>query len=95
MLHQFKYAFTSILREKEVLFWNLLFPIALVTFMFLAFGNLYEKDLQFHPVKVAVIEEEENSYFAEVLDSLSEKGDDQTLKIVSVKEKGRKATQKI
>lgn len=85
MLHQVRYAFINILREKEVLFWNLLFPIALATFMYMAFGNLYEKDLKFHAVPVAAIIEEENQYFSQLLDELSKGGEDQTLKLVKVK----------
>lgn len=94
MLHQFKYAFACILREKEVLFWNLLFPLALATFMFLAFGNLYEKDLTFHPVPVAALTQQNNDYFSQVMEALSEDGDGQTLEIVKVKDE-EQAKQKL
>ena len=43
---------------KVTLFWTLIFPIALATFMYMAMGNLMEKDEMFKDVKVALVEQE-------------------------------------
>ena len=69
--HCFKYAFKSMIRNKHAIIWTMIFPIALATFMYMAFGNLYEKDMAFHTIDVAVVENKENESFAAVLDSLS------------------------
>jgi len=85
-LHHFKYALLSTLKKKDTLFWTLLFPIALATFMYMAFGNLFEKDEIFHPIKVAVIEKESNENFMELVEELSKEGEEQTFDLVSVKD---------
>lgn len=69
--HYFKYSFKSILRTKEVLFWTLMFPIALATFMHMAFGNIYEKEEVFKRIPVVVIENVENKTFTSTVQSLA------------------------
>lgn len=69
--HYFKYSFRSILRTKEVLFWTLMFPIALATFMHMAFGNIYDTEEVFKKIPVAVIENVENKTFDSTVQSLS------------------------
>ncbi|MFZ5975797.1 MAG: ABC transporter permease [Bacillota bacterium] len=46
--------FKSLIRTKEVIFWTLLYPIALATFFYLAFSNLGSAE-QFEKVNVAVV----------------------------------------
>ncbi len=77
-LHTFKYTLKTIIRSKEALFWSFLFPIALSTFMFMAFGKVYETEELFEAVPVTVIETSSNELFMEILDSLST-GDDKLL----------------
>lgn len=66
-------------RAKTSLFWTLVFPILLSTFMYMAFGNIFEKDEMFSHINVAVVTEDnsENGIKA-MLDALSE-GDDALL----------------
>ena len=40
LFHNIKYTFLSMIRTKEVIFWSLVFPLALATFMYLAFGKI-------------------------------------------------------
>lgn len=80
-LHNLKYAFKTLLKNKTVVFWTLLFPIGLATFMYMAFGNVFENDELFSEIPVAVIVNEKNEGFEEVLSQLS-KGDDKLIKIV-------------
>lgn len=61
--HYFKYSFKAIFRVKEVLFWTLVFPIALATFMHMAFGNIYERTEKAHAIPVSIIHLSENNAF--------------------------------
>lgn len=67
----FKYEFINTIRQKELIFWMMCFPIILGTFFNLAFGSLYEKNEIFTEIPVAVAEVKEDSVFREVLDELS------------------------
>lgn len=70
-IHNFYYSLKAILRAKEPLFWSGVFPIALATFMFMAFGKIYESQEVFHAVDVAIVENTENETFMDVVDTLS------------------------
>ena len=76
--HYFKYSIITMLRSRESMFWSFLFPIALSTFMFLAFGKIYETTEQLNAVPVAIVENKENDTFKTVVESIS-KGDDRLL----------------
>lgn len=69
--HIFKYEFLNTIKQKELVFWMMCFPIILGTFFNLAFGSLYEKNEIFTEIPVAVAETKEDSVFREVLDELS------------------------
>ena len=56
--HNSKYTMLSMFRLKVTLFWTLAFPLLLATFMYMAFGNLFEKDEMFKTINVAVVESE-------------------------------------
>ena len=92
--HNFKYAFKTTLKNKITLIWSLIFPIALCTFMYMAFGNLFEDEL-FDPVKVAVVTETENEAFMEVLNTLNSEGEDRVIEATyEDKENARKLLDK-
>lgn len=74
-IHNFKYAFKQMIRNKAAIIWTLIFPLALGSIMFLAFGNIYDSDHVFHTLNVAVVRDEENIFFEYLLDELSA-GDD-------------------
>lgn len=69
--HCLKYSLKTMLKNKLTLMWTFLFPIALSTFMYMAFGNIFEKDEIFKTIPVAVVNVEENKAFREVLDTLA------------------------
>lgn len=78
--HIFKYEFLNTIKQKQLVFWMMCFPIILGTFFNLAFGSLYEKNEIFTEIPVAVAEIKEDSVFREVMDSLSE-GDSPLFKV--------------
>ena len=52
MLHLLKYSFLSKIRNFNIVFWPLVFPLVLGTFFYFAFGNINEADFQTVPVAV-------------------------------------------
>lgn len=68
--HNSKYTMLSMFRMKVTLFWTLAFPLLLATFMYMAFGNLFEKDEMFKTINVAVVESENDDTLMSVLESL-------------------------
>jgi len=87
----FKHLFINrlkvLLRTKPMIFWTLIFPIALGTFFNLAFSNLTAED-QFEPINIAVVENENyrnEKEFVTLLENISIENDDQVLNIQYVK----------
>ncbi len=69
--HDLKYAFKTMIKNKAAIIWTLIFPIALATFMYIAFGNLFEKDEVFVTVDTAVVIEKENEIREEIIKSIA------------------------
>lgn len=69
--HNLKYNFLYSLRAKVPLFWTLVFPIALSTFMFMAFGKINETTEQFRAVPVGIVTVNDNAIFHQVLNEVS------------------------
>lgn len=70
--HLFKYEFISAVRNTQVMFWMIAFPILLGTFFKIAFADLYDDEL-FKEIPIAVVYENdaENSAFDEALSAVS------------------------
>lgn len=90
--HILKYGLLSLLRSKEIVFWTLVFPFALTTFMYLAFNNLFEATEQFHKIPVAVVQEGDDPVFGQMLRLVATEGEDQLL---TAKEVSREEAQKM
>lgn len=73
-IHFFKYQFKTLIRNKVVIFWTLVFPLALATFFNLAFSNLTASE-KFETVNVALVEVQEDPYFKETLKALQKSKD--------------------
>lgn len=79
MFHLFKYRIKVLSKQKMMLFWTLIFPIALATFFNLAFSNLASSE-SFNVVDVAVINDsgyENNIGFKSMIESLSKEDQNQ------------------
>lgn len=81
-LHNLKYAMKTMIKNKSAIMWTVLFPIALATFMYMSFGNLFEKESVFSSIPVAVVSEKTNKGFEAVIEELSKGGDDRLLDAV-------------
>ena len=71
LFHNIKYTFLSMIRTKEVIFWSLVFPLALTTFMYLAFGKINEVTENLETIDVAVVESVQNEMFDKILIEVS------------------------
>lgn len=78
--HIFKYEFKSCLRQKAILFCLIAFPIILGCFFKMAFSGIYEKDVVFNAIPVAVTNIEENDILKQVLEQISD-GDEALFKV--------------
>lgn len=77
-----------LIKGKDTLFWTILFPIALFTFMYMAFGNIMEKDEMFKDIPVAVVRDGENdTALMMVLSTLSMDGEDKRIDMEVLNEK--------
>ena len=76
--HELKYAIKTMLKNKTTLIWTLLFPIILGTFMYMAFGSLWEETL-FETIPIAIVKEQEHKALETMLEQLSKEGEEQLL----------------
>ncbi len=58
MLHLIKYCLLTILRQKETVFWSILFPILLGTLFYASFGS---SNAEIETIDVAVVETDRKS----------------------------------
>ena len=85
MLHLLKYSFLSKVRNFNIIFWPLVFPLVLGTFFYFAFGNINEADFQTVPVAV-VKKDTADTFFLTYLDQV-EKSSPDLLKTEEMPEK--------
>ena len=74
MFHVYKYRLMCILRDKQTVFWTLIFPIVLAVLFNFAFSNLSVAE-DFIRIKVGIVDNEElrgNPAFVEVVDAVPE-----------------------
>lgn len=80
-IHNFKYAFKTILKNKMLIFWTFAFPIILGTLFTLAFSNI-EKNEQLDIIDIAIVDNDifkQNNVFKETFNYLSDDKNDEKL----------------
>lgn len=85
-IRDFLYTIKILMRAKVSLFWTLVFPILLATFMYMAFGNIYEQDEMFSNIKVAVVTEDESANGLNYMLGALSDGDDALLSVTRMSE---------
>ena len=75
MLHLLKYSFLSKVRNFNIVFWPLVFPLVLGTFFYFAFGNINDADFQTVPAAV-VKEDSVDIFFMTYLDEVKKSNPD-------------------
>lgn len=71
--HNYKYRLKCLVRDKQNVFWTLLFPILLATLFKMAFSNLTSAE-NFTEIKVGIVQDEEykkNTEFIKAIESVS------------------------
>lgn len=74
LLHNFKYAFKTLFRNKMLIFWTFAFPIILGTFFNMAFSNIAEKE-KLDVIDIAIVNDDEfekNEIFKSAFEELSD-----------------------
>lgn len=77
-IHNFKYAFITLFKNKMLIFWTFAFPIILGTFFNMAFSNI-ENSEKLDIINIAIIENEEfknNEIFKEAFKTLSDENNE-------------------
>lgn len=76
-LHTFRYTAKQLLRQKAVLFWNLIFPLLLSSLFAFAFNGMAESEaFEAIPVAVVLQENKTGSAFSKVMEQLSQPGEE-------------------
>ena len=81
----FKYSIIKMFRSIGGLFWMFVFPLALMTAMYFAFGSIYDYQNSIDPMKTILITEGQGVYqqgFGDLIDSLSEENAEDQLFIL-------------
>jgi len=87
-IHNFKYSFKTVFRNKMLVFWTFMFPIILGLFFNLAFSDI-EKNEKLDVIDIAYVEEKENYVYKSSFEELS-KGEDKLFNIKYVTEEKAK-----
>ncbi len=90
-IHNFKYSLKVLLKNKQLVFWTLAFPIIMAVLFNMAFSDI-ENNEKFDAVHIAVVDDEDfrnNKMFSETLKSLSD-GEDKVFEINYVDEEKAK-----
>lgn len=83
-MHVFSYRLRCLLRDRETVFWTLIFSLLLATLFYFAFGHLTGEQERFDPVRTAVVDSQAyrgDVRFRQVLAMLSEPGENQMLEL--------------
>lgn len=81
LLHNFKYSFKTLLKNRMLIFWTFAFPIILGTFFNLAFSNI-ENSEKLDIINIAIVENEEftkNVILKEAFKTLSDENNENRL----------------
>lgn len=70
--HLLHYSCKQLIRAKEVIFWTLLFPVLLATFMYMAFGKISDATEKMSTIQVALYEGKEEVALETTLQQLSQ-----------------------
>ena len=80
-IHNFKYTFKTLFRNKALIFWTFAFPIFMATFFNMAFADIIENE-QLKTINIAIIENEEfnnNMLYKQTFISLSDENNENRL----------------
>ena len=83
-MHIYKYRLRCLARDREMVFWTLIFPLILATMFHFAFDQLMGRQEAFRPIRTAVVASDayrQNVAFRQALDVLSRSGEGQLIEL--------------
>ena len=83
-MHIFGYRLKCLARDREMVFWTLIFPLILATMFHFAFDQLMGRQETFRPIRAAVVGSDayrQNVAFRQALDALSGRGEGQLIEL--------------
>ncbi len=83
-MHIYKYRLRCLARDREMVFWTLIFPLILATMFHFAFDQLVGRQEAFRPIRTAVVASDayrQNVAFRQALDALSGPGEGQLVEL--------------
>jgi len=83
-MHLFSYRLKCLARDREVVFWTLIFPLILATMFYFGFDQLMGRQETFSPVRAAVVASDayrQNIAFRQALGAISEPGEGQLIEL--------------
>lgn len=86
-IHNYLYRLKCILRDKQTMFWTLIFPIVLATLFNMAFSNLSNAE-NFSEIKVGIVNDEEykkSTEFIKAIESVSKSNSSSEVDLFDVK----------
>ncbi|MPM34096.1 hypothetical protein SDC9_80677 [bioreactor metagenome] len=86
-IHNYLYRLKCILRDKQTMFWTLIFPIVLATLFNMAFSNLSNAE-NFSEIKVGIVNDEEykkSTEFIQAIESVSNSNSSSDVDLFDVK----------
>ncbi|EQB87958.1 ABC-2 type transport system permease protein [Clostridium punense] len=86
-IHNYLYRLKCILRDKQTMFWTLIFPIVLATLFNMAFSNLSNAE-NFSEIKVGIVNDEEykkSTEFIQAIESVSNSNSSTEVDLFDVK----------
>lgn len=86
-IHNYLYRLKCILRDKQTMFWTLIFPIVLATLFNMAFSNLSNAE-NFSEIKVGIVNDEEykkSTEFIQAIESVSNSNSSSEVDLFDVK----------
>jgi hypothetical protein len=89
MWHTFRYTLISLVQEKSVIVWVIIFPIVLSTLFAAMFSNIESAAFRLDPASCAVVRDEaygnpDNVAFSQMVEMLDEEGDSRLLDVTYV-----------
>lgn len=89
-MHIFSYRLKCLVRDREMVFWTLIFPLILATMFHFAFDQLMGKQETFRPIRAVVVASDayqQNTTFRQALGAISEPGEGQLIELTVTDER--------
>lgn len=85
--HLYKYSLKALIHNRNIMFWVLIFPVILASFMYFAFGSQMDTMDDFYVIPVAIVEEKASEIYEPMLKYVSDPEKDPLIQAEWVKQR--------